>query len=340
MPTIEDVGDKPTSESAIVVASPLDVELVARAARLAERPRSAATLRAYEGDWKRWAAFCGKHGLSTLPAAEGAIVAHLAQLQGAGRRPATITRAYATIRARHLDAGRPLPTLPGVVNALANITRELGAAPHGKLPLAAERLKAVARIYDAEAEDQARSPVDRVLAVRDASMMLLTFAAARRRADVVALDVSDARFVEDGLVVQVRRSKTDQAGEGLPVGVAFGSSRATCPVRALRRWLELAGIVEGPIYRGVDRRGRVLPERLSGEGVSRAVKRAAGRLGLEPRDFGGHSLRSGFATSAAEAGKRMDRIMAQGGWQSDRTVRERYIKPASVFRDNASEGLL
>jgi integrase len=110
--------------------------------------------------------------------------------------------------------------------------------------------------------------------------------------------------------------------------------------RALKRWLDLALITEGPIYRGVDRGGRVLPERLSQEGVARAVKRAVARFGLDPKQYGGHSLRSGFATSAAEAGKPMHAIMRQGAWRSDRTVRERYIRPATLFKDNASEGIL
>lgn len=346
MPDTDGVGGLPTisitspESSAIVVAKPLDVELVARAQRLAERPRSAATLRAYASDWRLWEAFCAEHGLSPLPATEGAIVAWLASLQAAGRKHSSIARAYATVRAKHLDAGCPLPTLEAVRNALANIGREVGTAPQGKAPLMAERLKAVVKLYDADADDETRSHVDRVLAVRDASLLLLAFASAQRRSNVVALDVSDVRFVDDGLAVTIRRSKTDQEGRGHLIGVPFGSSRATCPARALRRWLDFAGIVEGPIYRGVDRAGRVSVERLSGEGVARAVKRAADRLGLDARDFGGHSLRSGFATSAAEAGKRLDAIMRQGGWESDRTVRERYVKPATVFRDNAAEGLL
>ena len=313
--------------------------LVERATRLVQRPRSKATARAYASDWRAWLAFCRKHGLLHLPATEGAIVAHLAELQAAGRRHSTIARAYATIRARHLEAGRALPTLEGVRNALKNIGRELGTAPHAKAPLMAGHLKQVAKLYDTDA-NEGQHAFDRVLAVRDAALMLLAFGAARRPSEVVALDLGDVSFVEDGLVVVVRRSKTDQGGEGLTVGVALGSSRVTCPARALRRWLELAGVADGPIFRGVDRGGRVLPGRLSTEGVSRCVKRAATRLGLDPNAFGGHSLRSGFATSAAEAGKPMHAIMRQGGWQSDRTVRDRYIRPGSVFKDNASEGLL
>jgi integrase len=329
-------------ETAIVVATPLDLERV-DVERLSKRPRSKATVRAYDGDWARWEEFCSTRGLSTLAAAEkveDAIVWHLSDLRKAGLRPATIARAYATIRARHLDMGHPLPTLEKVRNALTNIGRELGTAPHAKTPLVADALKRVARAYDEDASDEVLFAVERALAVRDAALLLVGFGAARRPSEAVALDVGDVVFVEDGLRVTVRRSKTDQRGEGHTVGVMLGSSRATCPARSLRRWLDLAGITSGPIFRGVDRGGHVLQDRLSTEGVARAVKRAAKRVGLDPTGFGGHSLRSGFATSAAEAGKSMASIMRQGGWQSDRTVRERYIRPGTLFKDNASEGLL
>ena len=324
----------------IVVATPLDVELVERAARLAERPRSAATLRAYAADWRAWEAWCSSHGLSALPATEGAIVAYVAHLASLARRHASIVRAYATIRAYHLDAGRPLPTLEAVRNALTNVGREIGTAPHGKTPLMADTLRHVARLYALDAGDLARGAAVRMLAVRDRALLLVGWGGARRPSEVAGLDVGDVAFVDAGLVLTVRRSKTDQGGAGLPVGVALGSSPETCPSRALRAWLDAAGLTEGPAFRGVDRRGQVLAERLSAEGVARAVRRAVTRVGLDAAPYGGHSLRSGFATSAAAANKPMHAIMRQGGWTSDRTVRERYVRPGTLFLDNASEGLL
>jgi integrase len=145
--------------------------------------------------------------------------------------------------------------------------------------------------------------------------------------------------VPDGLVLTVRRSKTDQSGEGRRVGIPAGRDPATCPVRALEAWRQRGQICEGPLFRGVDRHGRVLAQRLSGEGVALVVKRYAQALGYDPAAFAGHSLRAGLATSAAAAGKSERAIRRQTGHRSLTTLR-RYIRDGHLFRENAAEGLV
>ncbi len=139
----------------------------------------------------------------------------------------------------------------------------------------------------------------------------------------------------DGLVVVIRRSKTDQLGEGQEVGIARGRHAGTCPVRALQAWLELAGIKEGPIFRGVDRHGRILPGRLTDRSVALIVQRVAGAAGLDPAQFAGHSLRAGLATSAAMADAEERDIMRQTRHRSVAVAR-RYIRDGSLFRGNAA----
>ena len=152
-------------------------------------------------------------------------------------------------------------------------------------------------------------------------------------------DVGDLTFTDDGIEVTLRRSKTDQEGEGRKVGIPFGSAPATCPVRAVRAWIEALGAEDGPLFRVVSRSGDLLSQRASGRSVARAVKRAAARAGLDPARFSGHSLRAGLATSAAKAGKSERAIMKQTGHRSATMVR-RYIRDADLFSENAAAGLL
>jgi integrase len=160
----------------------------------------------------------------------------------------------------------------------------------------------------------------------------------------VALDVEDIELVDDGLKVTIRRSKTDQEGEGRIVAVPCGSDPATCPVRSLRRWLDVAGIAEGAVFRAVNRGGALTTRRHNGDGrlsardVARVVKRAARAAGLDAKKLGGHSLRAGLATAAAKSGKSERAIMAQTGHRSPMMVR-RYIRDANLFADNAAAGI-
>jgi integrase len=153
---------------------------------------------------------------------------------------------------------------------------------------------------------------------------------------LVGLDVADIEEQRDGMVVTIRRSKTDQAGEGRKLGIPAGAEQDTCAVHALRSWLQAAQLTSGPLFRPVNRHGQVLGQRLSGEGVAIIVKRYVKKLGYNPGAFAGHSLRAGLVTSAAAAGKSERAIMNQTGHRSLATVR-RYIRDGNLFRENAAE---
>jgi integrase len=211
-----------------------------------------------------------------------------------------------------------------VSEVLKGIRRTKGTAPACKAPLLVGQLKAALGVGRGD-----------LLGMRDRALLLIGFAGAFRRSELVGLDVADLAFTDDGLVITLRRSKTDQEGEGRKVGIPHGSKPTTCPVRVLRAWLEAAGIVTGPLFRSVNRHGKVGAVRLSDRAVALAVKRAAESAGLDASTFSGHSLRAGLATSAAAAGASERSIMDQTGHRSVQMVR-RYIRDGSLFRDNAA----
>jgi integrase len=287
------------------------------------RAKANNTLRAYRSDWQDFCAWCDRHGLPALPATEEAVALYLTDLAKT-HRASTLQRRLSSIAQAHKAAGFPSPTKGRVSLVWAGIRRAKGTAPEGKAPaLVADIRRMVATL----GEDLAGR--------RDRALLLVGFAGALRRSELIGLDVADVAFMDEGLVVTLRRSKTDQEGQGTKLGIPYGSRPQTCPVRALRAWLEAAGITGGPVFRPVNRWGQVLPGRLTGTAVALIVKRCAKAAGLDPARYAGHSLRAGLATSAAQAGAPERIIMAQTRHKSLPMVR-RYIREGSLFRENAA----
>jgi integrase len=240
-------------------------------------------------------------------------------------KTSTIARRLAAIAQAHRAVGVPSPTDdPSVKAVWAGIRRVHSTAPDRSAPLTVDLLR---RVVEALPSDLASD--------RDRALVLVGFAGALRRSELVALDVADVEERREGLVVRVRRSKTDQEAAGRQVGVPYGSKPSTCPVRSLRIWLEAAAIGSGPLFRPVTRHGKVGPGRLSAASANRIVQRVVLRAGLDPHPYSTHSLRAGLATSAAEAGVSERSIMAQTGHRSV-TVARGYIRSGSLFRENAA----
>jgi integrase len=210
---------------------------------------------------------------------------------------------------------------------LAGFRRELGTAPERKRPLLAEDLREI--LLDLP---------ETKLGKRDRALLLLGFTGAFRRSELVALDVSDLEETREGLIVTIRKSKTDQEGQGRRLSIPPGAEEANCPLWAFNTWRAVAGIETGALFRVMNRHDQVLEKRLSGEGVGLVVKRHVEALGFDPAQFAGHSLRAGLATSAAAVGKSERAIMSQTGHRSLTTVR-RYIRDGNLFRENAADGL-
>jgi integrase len=262
-----------------------------------------------------------------IPASDMQLAAYLAACAGT-LKVATLVRRLAAISVAHEAAGFPNPVRSPLVRAtMRGIRREHGSAQRQAKPLLRDDLFAA---LDATGND--------MKGLRDRALLLLGFATACRRSEIVALDRADIERARQGIVITVRRSKTDQNGEGRKIGIPFGRTR-WCPLTALDQWLDAAGIEDGAIFRRVDRLGRVLAERLSGEAVCLVVRERVAAAGYDPSSYSGHSLRAGFATSAAMAGIASWRIRQQTGHSSDAML-ARYIRDGELFVGNAAGVLL
>lgn len=298
--------------------------LAARARALALEAQAPHTRELYRAAWRRFVAWTTSLPPSPEtdpgpPSAPELVALYLTARAEAGRSVATIELDLAAIAAAHQAAGQACPRRhPGVLRVLAGIRRTLGVAQRRAAPLLPEQLRQALRATPGERLE--------LLALRDRALLLLGFAGAFRRSELVALEVRDLAFDTEGVTIMIRRSKTDQEGEGVRFGVPRSAEEALCPVRALRAWLGAAKITEGRVFA------------VSDQTVSRVVKRAAARAGLDPALYSGHSLRAGLATAAAVAGKDLASIMRQGRWRKADTVIG-YIRQADLYADNAADGL-
>ena len=264
---------------------------------------------------------------TALPAVPQTLAAYLADL-ALTDRPSTIGRKLAAIAVAHRDAGLESPTEHGMVKrTLAGIRREKGTAPHQKTALSVEDLRRMMAPQDTSLLDR-----------RDRALILLGFAAALRRSELVGLRCDDLRIEEKGLVLTLRRSKTNQEGRLETIAVAYGSDAGTCPVRALRAWIAVAGRVEGPLFVGLTPQGGLREAALGDRMVAHVVKRRCKAVGIDPEKVAGHSLRRGFATAAARAKKPDRMIKRHGRWKSTAML-DRYIEDGTRWDDNATIGL-
>lgn len=274
--------------------------------------------------FSRW---CEERHLSPLPATAATLAAFLACEAKRGSRPSSIARRIAGIRHAHLLAGHQPPTQSEMVKAtIRGIRKTIGTAPKRKAPLTADCVRAMVAASSRN-----------LIGLRDRALLLIGFAGALRRSELVGLDVADLKQSKAGLRLRIRASKTDQEQRGDTVAIALGST--ICPIVALNEWLTAAGIDHGPVFRPVFKGGRVASARLSDRAVAEIVKNYARRLDLDPTLFSGHSLRAGFLTSAAQRGASIFKMMDVSRHRSVDTLSE-YVRDSEFFRDHAGAGLL
>jgi integrase len=265
--------------------------------------------------------------LNALPAVPEAVAAFLASEHGAGKSASTIGRRVAAVRYAHKLAGHLPPTDDERVKAtVRGIRRRVGTAPKRKAAATSERVIPMALGVG-----------DDLKGLPDRALLLLGFAGAFRRSELVALNVEDIEETESGLRVTIRRSKTDQEGIGQTIAIVRGS--VACPVAAVKAWREAAGITSGRLFRSVRKGGKALGGGLSAQAVANVVKAQARAVGLEPAQFAGHSLRSGFLTSAAKRGASIFKMMDVSRHRSVDTLRG-YVRDADLFANHAGAGLL
>jgi site-specific recombinase XerD len=285
------------------------------------------TRRAYASDWSDFRIWCEASNCEALPAAPIDVATYLAQLADRGLKRSTIQRRVAAIAAKHKASGLEPPTnFEGVKAVMRGIRRKISTRKRKAAPATAQLLALALQ----------RLP-DTLRGKRDRALLAIGFAAARRRSELVAFKVEDIERRPRGIVLHLRRSKTDQEGDGAQIPVPNG--RKLQPVAALWAWLEAAGITEGPIFRSVDRHGRIGATALTDRQVSRIIKQVLGAAGLEASAFSGHSLRAGFITDALERKVDFFKIMGQSGHKKVDTLKE-YDRRENDFDQHAGEDFL
>ena len=285
------------------------------------------TLRAYKSDFKDFGAFCSKHGLNSLPTEPKIVSLYLTHLSK-NSKISTLRRRLVSISMVHRLKGHYLDTKhPIIVENLMGIRRVKGSIQIGKKPILINHLKSIINIIDEQKTDQIKK-------LRDKSIILVGFGGGFRRREIVSIDLEDIEFLPEGLKINVKRSKTDQFGEGMIKGLPYFYNQDYCPVVNLKKWLEISKIKSGPIFRRFSKGLSLSNKRLTDQSVVLLIKKYLDLAGIENKNFAGHSLRSGFATVAAESGADERSIMAMTGHKTTQMVR-RYIREANIFKNNA-----
>ena len=285
------------------------------------------TLRAYKSDFKDFSLFCAKNGLKSLPSEPKIVsiyITHLSKLS----KISTLKRRLVSISMVHKLKGHYLDTKhPIIVENLMGIKRIKGTIQKGKKPLLINHLKSIINVIDNKKINERKK-------LRDKSIILIGFGGGFRRTELISIDYEDLEFVPEGLKIIIKRSKTDQFGEGMIKGLPYFNNESYCPVANLKKWLDISNVKSGPIFRRFSKGSTITDNRLTDQSVALLIKEYLNLAGIENKNFAGHSLRSGFATVAAESGADERSIMAMTGHKTTQMVR-RYIREANIFKNNA-----
>jgi site-specific recombinase XerD len=277
--------------------------------------KSTNTLRAYQSDYNDFSIFCSKNGFQAMPTEPKILSLYITHLASYSKF-STLKRRLASISIIHKTKGHYIDTKhPIIVENLMGIKRTNGSYQKGKKPLLINDLKLLIKAIDDSKEKNIRK-------IRDKALVLIGFSGGFRRSELVNIEYEDMEFVEDGVKIFVKRSKTDQSGEGMTKAIPYFDNINFCPVKALNKWVVEAKLKDGKIFN------------ISDKNVALIIKKYANFAGLDAHRYAGHSLRSGFATSTAESGAEERNIMAMTGHKSTEMVR-RYIKEANLFKNNA-----
>ena len=285
------------------------------------------TLRAYKSDFKDFGVFCAKHGFTSMPTEPKVVSLYLTHLS-TNSKISTIRRRLVSIGVVHKLKGHYLDTKhPVIIENLMGIKRKKGSLQKGKKPILISHLKQIINVIDEQ-------KIEKIKKLRNRTLILIGFAGGFRRTELISIDHEDLEFVEEGVKIILRRSKTDQFGEGLVKGLPYFINEKYCPVTSLKNWMYLSKIKTGPIFRRFAKGSVLTSNRLTDQSVVLIIKNCLKLAGIENQNFSGHSLRSGFATVAAESGADERSIMAMTGHKTTQMVR-RYIREANIFKNNA-----
>ena len=286
------------------------------------------TIRAYKSDFNDFSLFCIQNGFKSLPSEPKIVSLYLTHLSTKDIKISTLKRRLVSIGVIHKLKGHYLDTKhPSIIENIMGIKRRKGSVQKGKKPILINNLKNIINAIDEEKKDEIKK-------IRDRSIILIGFSGGFRRNEIVSLDYDDLDFVPEGLKITLKRSKTDQFGEGTLKGLPYFDSSQYCPVLSLKKWIETSNIKSGPLFRRFSKGSKLTDYRLTDQTVALLIKKYLNLACIDSKNYSGHSLRSGFATTAAESGAEERSIMAMTGHKSTEMVR-RYIKEANLFKNNA-----
>lgn len=306
-------------------ATPTQIAALEAASGYARQSLAPGTLAGYRSDWAHFTTWCRAHGWQHLPAAPETVAAFLAALATSHGRSA-LSRRVTAIGHAHRIAGEAWdPKHPVIHHTLRGILRRHGAPPRLSAAITTDEIKRLIAPYDVTAAG-----------VRDRALLLLGYAGALRRSELAGIHREHLIFAPRGLRLLLPRSKADQVGRGVEIGIPKGSHAETCPVRALEDWLVLSACAAGPVFRKVDRWGNIRAEALHPDAVRQILGRRAQAAGLEAETFeriSPHGLRSGFITAAYAAGARDEEIMSHSRRKDYRTMRG-YVRRAKLIMES------
>ena len=286
------------------------------------------TVRAYKSDFNDFGIFCAQNGFKSLPSEPKIISLYLTHLSTKNAKMSTLKRRLVSIGVIHKLNGHYLDTKhPSIIENIMGIKRRKGSIQKAKKPILINSLKDIINIIDRQDKEEIKK-------LRDRSIILIGFSGGFRRNEIVSLDYDDLDFVQEGLKINIKRSKTDQFGEGFTKALPYFDSSQYCPVVSLKNWLEVSRITSGPLFRRFVKGSKLSENRLTDQTVALLIKEYLNLTGIDSKNYSGHSLRSGFATSAADSGVEERSIMAMTGHKTTEMVR-RYIKEANLFKNNA-----
>ena len=286
------------------------------------------TIRAYKSDFNDFGLFCAKNGFKSLPSEPKIVSLYLTHLSTKEVKMSTLKRRLVSIGVIHKLKGHYLDKKHRlIIENIMGIKRRKGSIQKGKKPLLINSLKKIINVIDDHNKDEIKR-------LRDRSIILIGFSGGFRRNEIVSLDLDDLDFVDEGLKINIKKSKTDQFGEGSTKGLPYFDNSQYCPVLSLKNWIEIANLNSGPLFRRFSKGSKLTDNRLTDQTVALLIKKYLRLAGIDSKNYSGHSLRSGFATSAAESGAEERSIMAMTGHKSTEMVR-RYIKEANLFKNNA-----
>ena len=286
------------------------------------------TVRAYNSDFNNFGLFCAQNGFKSLPSEPKIVSLYLTYLSTKGSKISTLKRRLVSIGVIHKLKGHYLDMKhPSIIENIMGIKRRKGSSQKGKKPILISTLKKIINVIDEQNKEEIKK-------FRDRSIILIGFSGGFRRNEIVRLDHDDLDFVPEGIKINLKRSKTDQFGEGFTKALPYFDSSKYCPVVSLKKWMEISKIRSGPVFRRFSKGSKLSENRLTDQTVALLIKQYLQLTGIDSKNYSGHSLRSGFATSAAESGVEERSIMAMTGHKSTEMVR-RYIKEANLFKNNA-----